>query len=142
MIRTTAAIVLAAALLSGCGKGRRMKSANEIFEAELRARSVAFTGPDDQGLYKLQSGDGKLTVSLENIARNYERDGDPEAIHRFVDQTLRAFDLPEWERAQALLFFSVEPTDHQFGDTIHWSVSGSTSKVLVLTDLQEARFPG
>jgi hypothetical protein len=135
------AIVLLASItnVACCGKGKRVQSARETFESELRTRNVSFTGPDDQGLYKLELERGVVTVTLDNIARNYERDGDPEAIGRFVDQILAAFVLPEWERAKSLLFFSAEPSDHKFGDTIRWQVSESVCKVLVLTDLQEGR---
>ena len=100
---------------------------------------MAFAGPDEQDLYSLQLDGGELTVCLANIARDYKRDGDAEAIRRFVDRTLKTCALPGWERAESLLFFSAEPSDHQFGDTIHWGVSDSVSKVLVLTDLQESK---
>jgi hypothetical protein len=144
-VRAASTIILAIVLLASitnvacCGKGKRVQSARETFESELRTRNVSFTGPDDQGLYKLELERGVVTVTLDNIARNYERDGDPEAIGRFVDQILAAFVLPEWERAKSLLFFSAEPSDHKFGDTIRWQVSESVCKVLVLTDLQEGR---
>lgn len=138
-MHTLIAAAFAVALLIGCNEKGRMESANQIFESELRKRHVSFTGPDAQGLYKLESDFGRLTVNLENIAKNYERDGDPEAIIRFLDQTLSAFVLPEWEQAKSLLYFSAEPSDHQFGRTIRWPVSESVNKVLVLTDLQEGK---
>ena len=116
-----------------------MRSTQEIFERELVKREIPFTGPDAEGLYKLQLGDGSLTVCLENISREYKRDEDPGAIERFVDWTLNGFKLPEWERAESLLFLSAEPADHQFGDTICWPISDSVYKVLVLTDLQEGK---
>lgn len=117
-----------------------MKSeTHAIFRAALKARGVVFSGPDEEGLYKLQLGKGSVTVCLENIAREYARDGDPRAIERFVDTTLATFTVPEWARAKTLLFFSAEPSDHQFGDTVRWQVSDSVCRVLVLTDLQESK---
>ena len=138
-MHTRIAAAFAVALLVGCSEKGRMDSANQIFESELRKRHVSFSGPDAQGLYKLESESGRLTVSLENIARNYKRDGEPEAIIRFIDQTLSTFVLPKWEQAKTLLYFSAEPSDHQFGSTIRWPVSESVSKVLALTDLQEGK---
>jgi uncharacterized protein YtpQ (UPF0354 family) len=138
-MHTRIAVAFAVALLVGCSEKGRMDSANQIFESELQKRHVSFTGPDAQGRYMLESDSGRLTVSLENIARNYERDGDPETIIRFLDQTLSAFVLPEWKQAESLLYLSAEPSDHQFGRTIRWPVSESVNKVLVLTDLQEGK---
>jgi uncharacterized protein YtpQ (UPF0354 family) len=116
-----------------------MQDAESIFEAELRKRSVAFSGPDSDGLYKVQTERGELTVSLDNISRNHERDGDPESVVRFVDQVLSTFVLPTWDRAQSLVYFSAEPSDHDFGETVRRPVSDGVAKVLVLTDLKEGK---
>ncbi len=125
--------------MAGPGKGRRSmkEEVHAMFRSELKARGVAFSGPDKEGLYKLQLEKGIVTVCLENAARDYARDGDPKAIARFVDATLATFAVPGWARAKPLLFFSAEPSDHQFGDTVRWQVSDSVCRVLVLTDLQE-----
>ena len=114
-----------------------MQTTRQIFESELQKRNVSFSGPDAQGLYKLRVAPLDLTISIENIARDYARDGDPKIIEQFVDRVLATREVPSWEQARTLIFFSAEPADHQFGDTIHWSVTDKVCKVLVVTDLNE-----
>lgn len=124
-------------LFTSCQKKDEMQTARRIFESELQKRKVSFSGPDAQGLYKLRVGPTDLTVSTENISRDYARSSDPKIIERFVDRVLATGVVPAWEQARSLLFFSAEPADHQFGDTIHWTVSEKVCRVLVVTDLHE-----
>ena len=66
-----------------------MKIVAENFEAELARRNIAHSITVD-GRYELSSLDGStLTVSLDNILRDFERDGDLDAVSRFVDIVLR-----------------------------------------------------
>ncbi len=116
-----------------------MQSAKSIFEDELNKRKIKYSGPDSEGLYKLDVNGLEVTVCLENISRNYERDEDPEIVINFVNQTLNILETPPWSKSKSLLFFSAEPSDHNFGDTIHYKVSDDVSKVLVLTDLNEGK---
>ncbi len=121
------------------GGSEIVTSAKALFEAELNKRKVKYSGPDSEGLYKVDVNGLEVTVSLENISRNYERDKDPEIVLNFINQTLNEFEAPPWEKAKSLVFFSAEPSDHNFGDTIHYKVSEDVSKVLVLTDLNEGK---
>jgi uncharacterized protein YtpQ (UPF0354 family) len=114
-----------------------MQTTRQLFESELQKRNVSFSGPDAQGIYKLRVASNDLTISIDNIARDYVRDSDPKIIEQFVDRVLATRAVPSWEQAKTLLFFSAEPADHQFGDTIHWSISDKVCKVLVVTDLNE-----
>ena len=114
-----------------------MQTARQIFESELQKRNVSFSGPDAQGLYKVRVAAIEQTISLDNIARDYARNSDAKIIQQFVDRVLATREVPPWEQAKALLFFSAESADHQFGDTIRWNVTDKVSKVLVVTDLNE-----
>jgi len=116
-----------------------MPSASAIFEAELTKRGVTFAGPDADGLYKIQTDRGEVTVNLENISRNFERDHEPQAMIHFVDQVLRTFELPAWEHARSLVYFSAEPSDHDLGETLRYPVSDEVTKILVLTDASESK---
>lgn len=118
-----------------------MKSTRDIFEAELQKRGIAFDGPDGNGCYSLQRDDDTIiTVCLENVERNYIRDKDPDIIVHFVEQILhREFETPPWEKAQTMLHFSAEPSDHQFCNTVFRQVTESLCQVLVLTDHEEKR---
>jgi hypothetical protein len=122
---------------TGCDQNPNMQVARQIFESELQKRKVSFSGPDAQGLYKVRVGTTDLTISTENIARDYARNSDPKIIERFVERVLASGVVPPWEQARGLLFFSAEPADHQFGDSIRWPVTDKACKVLVVTDLNE-----
>lgn len=82
-----------------------MKSAKVIFESELNKRKVKYKGPDSEGLYKVDVDGVDITVNLENVSRNFERDNDPEIIINFVNQILNLFEIPPWNKSKSLVFF-------------------------------------
>jgi hypothetical protein len=122
---------------TGCHKNQNMQTARRLFESELQKRNVSFSGPDAQGLYEVRIAGTDLTISINNIARDYSRSSDSKIVEQFVDRVLATRAVPPWEQAKPLMFFSAEPADHQFGDSIHWSVTDKVSRVLVVTDLNE-----
>jgi hypothetical protein len=116
-----------------------MPSARDIFETELSKRGIAFSPPDKEGLYRVQTDRGEVIVNLENIARDYQRDGDPKSVIHFVDRVLKTSEFPRWEIAQSLVYFSAEPSDYDFRDTIRETISDKVCRVLVLTDVDEGK---
>jgi hypothetical protein len=52
--------------------------------------------------------------------------------------SLRRLNPPPWPQAKAGIRFSAEPSDHNFGDTIHDRVTDSLCRVLVHVDPKEA----
>src|SRR5690242_7802399 len=100
-----------------------MANARELFERELQSRQFAFSIAED-GRYRIESGDGgTLLVSLDNIAREFERDRDAALIERFVDRVLSPLEVPGWERARSQIYWSAERFDNDFGDTLRETVS-------------------
>lgn len=116
-----------------------MKSAQCLFEAELQKRKIRFERLESGHEYLVHSATGELNISLRNVSRNYERDGDPETIHRFVANILVGFTMPPWNEAKSLLYLTAEPIDQEFGDTLRWKVTDEVCKVLVVTDLREGK---
>jgi hypothetical protein len=114
-----------------------MNSAEELFESELRRLGISFSQDTGTGLYCLESPAGALTVSLDNLRRDLARDGDESAVGRFVARVLRAVDIPGWETARSRIFFSAEPGDQQFGDSLREDLTETVSKVLVYCDEDE-----
>jgi hypothetical protein len=109
---------------------------NAVFEDELSRRGVSFV-KEEEYVYRVTSHGRTISASLENVRRNAERDQDPDAIRRFVDKVLSPLppiDTP-WSEASTLLLWSAEPTDTDFEDSIHISVTDEVSRVLTLTDL-------
>ena len=108
-------------------------SADELFQAELTKRGYGYTRTEE-GLYQVEIGDVTATVNLDNVRRNYERDGDGDAISRFADQLDEMFgDVPGWAEVKSQLRYSLEPSDYESGfeDTLHEIVTDSLVKVFV-----------
>ncbi|WP_394824914.1 hypothetical protein [Pendulispora albinea] len=114
------------------------RQATEIFEEELSKRNMAFTILEPE-LYEIRVHGGTYTVSLQNVAREYEREGDPACIVHFVEQALRQSELPAWEDAGPRLYWSAEPSDQDFGETLREEITPTVSRVLVLADPHEER---
>ena len=91
-----------------------MQTADAIFEAELTRRGVSFCPPDSEGLYRVQTDHGEITVNLENIRRGFQRDHDRESVVRFVDQVLGTFVLPTWDNA-------TRPADANCSDGVQYA---------------------
>jgi len=115
------------------------KTARIIFEDELGRRQIPFQRSDD-GLYRLQIEGVTISASLDNIRRDAEREDDPEAVRRFVDQLVRAWpEVPEWAEASRLLLFSAESAQREFGETLRSAVTNDVTRVLTLTDRDQSR---
>lgn len=109
------------------------------FEAELKRRQFTFKrladGRHEVTSPALAGSELTLTVSIENLTREVERDGDFGAIARFVDrfEQLPDDDVP-WNEASAKLRLSLEPNDYD-ADTVSSALQRPTSRhtMLVLT---------
>ena len=112
--------------------GVHMSRIHRLFRHELDRRQVSYQGPDDDGNYVI--GPDRLLVSLANVARDFERDGDEGAIGRFVDVVLSSFEEPTWAEAESRLYFLAEPSDYDFGEAVRRPVSDDVMQVLTVTD--------
>ncbi len=134
MNRSRTIIILSACLAClFCGEPEPEETADAIFEAELDKRGIAFSLSDVEGLYRVQTDGGEVTVSVENVRRSFERDRDKDAVIRFVEQMLSTYEFPPWEQAKSLVYFSAEPSDYAFGNTISYKVSPGLTKALAIT---------
>lgn len=111
----------------------------ELFEAELTKRGISFS-PQDDGTYTMTLDSGEATISIENVAREYERSQDPAAVARWVDITLSPFEPPPWPTARSLVYFVAEPSCQTFEDTIRDNVTDSVCKVLGVMNEARNRF--
>ncbi len=109
------------------------------FEVELARRGAAYVR-DAEGGYVLSVDGFEVRVSLANLERNVQRDGDPAAVERFVADVLASLaPEPSWERARAHLFFAAESSELDFGDAIHVEVTPEVQRCLTLTNADESR---
>jgi hypothetical protein len=87
-----------------------MSTADSIFTSELSKRGISYTRTPE-GLYAVEAHDQTLTISLENVRRNFDRDGDTSAIVRFVDTLITDhFETPSWDAVRPFLRYSLEPS--------------------------------
>lgn len=111
-----------------------------LFEAELTRRGLTFTR-EDADAYRIKVGKTSAVVSLANVARNVERDGDPAAITSYLDEVIAALrvKIPKWPDASRRVLFSAEPTDHDLSEVIALPVTKEVAKVLTVTDAKHSR---
>src|SRR5262249_5592602 len=109
-----------------------------LFLDELARRNIEVK-PDDEGNYTLDVCGLSISVSLENVSRDFERDRDPHRIVTFVDSIVNLPVLPDWQEARGRIRWQPEPSDHKFGDTLRDVVSDKVSRVLVYVDPSETQ---
>lgn len=103
-----------------------------VFESQLAERGIEFELLDD-GRYQVVSDVGQMTVSLDNLSRQYARDQDADAVSRFIESALSGIaPLPEWSEARDDVFPLIESADVEIGeDTISKRLSDDAQLVLV-----------
>jgi hypothetical protein len=116
------------------------KALKELFLQELASRGLPAPITQADGTFLLEVNDFEITVSLDNLAKEFASDQDSGRIVRFMDALLATFqDLPPWPEAKAGIRFCAEPTDYQFGDTLRQPISDSLCRVLGYVDSEETR---
>jgi hypothetical protein len=111
-----------------------------LFQKAIKAAGLSIIRKLSDGRVIVRSGETDVTVSLDNIRRNYQRDNDETAITQFVDTLLIVGpELPDWKVAEARIRFSAEPADHEFGDTVLQAISKVFCRVLVFSSPDERR---
>jgi uncharacterized protein YtpQ (UPF0354 family) len=120
----------------GCSKEPQMQTADDIFCSKLDERGIEYA-VSQEGLYEVQLDDQTVTVSLDNLRRNYDRDGDADAIVRFVARLDADFfsETPSWDDVRPYVRYSLEPSDYETGldDALFNAVSDELNQVFVYT---------
>jgi uncharacterized protein YtpQ (UPF0354 family) len=119
-----------------------METADDLFRSELDKRGIALS-TTAEGLYTVEVDEQTVTVSLENIRRDYERDGDADAIVRFVDRIVGVFygETPPWQEVQPYVRYSLEPADYEtgFDDVLVNTIGDELIQVFVYTSADGSR---
>lgn len=107
-----------------------------LFERELERRGVSYSFDRQANCYRVQSGDGEASVSIDNLRRAYDLDRDEGHVTHFVDSVLsaRIDDLP-WEQVQGAILFTVEPSDYVNPSEMRLPLSERVDMVPVLLDV-------
>ncbi|MDB5388147.1 MAG: hypothetical protein JWM11_3793 [Planctomycetaceae bacterium] len=114
-----------------------MNPADAIFCEELSKRGISYSLTDEEDLYTILIDDQTLTVSLVNVRRNYERDGNASSIIQLVNQIDSELfeETPPWDAVRAYVRYSLEPSDYESGfeDVLFKPISDGLNQVFVYT---------
>ena len=103
-----------------------------LFEQELTRRAVDFRRDAGSDRYVIHNRGLDLFVSLDNLGKDYARDGDPSHIAHFVEAVLASNSEPRsWEAAQSSILFSLEPNDYAEPPELRIPVSARVDRVPV-----------
>ncbi|MCG2612929.1 hypothetical protein LZZ85_01515 [Terrimonas sp. NA20] len=105
-----------------------------IFKNNLEKKGLSISSVDPDGLIRIRRGDTDVTVSLENVTRNYERDRDERFITDLIE-TITATtgtELALWTDVKEHIYVSLLPLSALIGDPIYQPVTMVFGKVYVL----------
>src|SRR5688572_10195096 len=90
--------------------------------AGLAARRMAHKRELPDGRYELLVDGGEIVVSLDNVSRDFARDGDVKIVDAFLDRIVAIAnggeELPAWKTAKKGLRFALESADCELGDSL------------------------
>jgi hypothetical protein len=104
-----------------------------LFEQELKRRGVPCRFDDETQRYRVQLQSRELLVSLDNLARAYDRDRDEACVAAFVDNLLSAYvEEQSWEEVRRLILFALEPSDYAKPPPMRTPISDRVDRALVV----------
>lgn len=101
------------------------------FESELVRRGIEFTVDADSGRHAIDIDGTSLLVSLDNLQRDFSRDGDLGRIPRFVDTILESTQQFEKTLSPDQLYWCLERNDFEVAADFRTAISDQVDRVLV-----------
>jgi hypothetical protein len=102
----------------------------EKFKDKTHQYGLKIESIDDEGIIYLSRDEINLTVSLENVRRDFARDQNDEAISNLVASIVEiSFQMPNWQKSSESIHLSFVPNDYDFDNLIHQKVTEEFSKV-------------
>lgn len=102
-----------------------------LFLREMQQRGFPVNFNED-GSFLVKIDHLEMSISLENLIKEYATDRDPQRITNFVEQIMTAAQpLPPWSEAQKRVYFMAEPADYDFDNSLFEPISEQLCKVLV-----------
>jgi uncharacterized protein YtpQ (UPF0354 family) len=113
----------------------------KLFEQELRRRGVECGFDDEQQHYRVHHRGRELLVSLDNLARDYDRERDEGCVASFVDNLLSAYvEQQSWEEMRSSIMFTLEPSDYAEPLPLRTPISERVDKVLAVVRVERISF--
>ncbi len=114
---------------------RNIEDPSVLFQKALESHGLKIKSVTSNGLYVVPYAGIDFEVSLENTTRDYLRDGNIRVFETLVNTLLAAGQgIPSWNEAKNRIYFSAQPSDIDFGDTIVDPVTDDFVCVVVIHD--------
>lgn len=129
-------------LFGGIMAGHKGDIVFEKFKSGIEAKGMTISSIEEDGLINIDRGDTKFSVSLDNVRRNYEGDGDEQAIIDFVESLVKIAVRPlaGWDQVREHIYATLMPLDSLKGDPIYQPITMVFGKVYVYTGNENLTF--
>lgn len=96
-----------------------------LFKQGIELQGMQIEAIDEEGFVLVQKGDTTLKISLDNVRKDYERDGDIAAIENLVEALANyGTGIPEkWEDAKTNVYMAFYPNDFDFSNLVYIPVT-------------------
>lgn len=109
----------------------------ERFKTRLEDLGLTIDKMDDEGLIHIEHGENTLKISLDNVRKSYEQEGNfdhlDNLIHSIHDYIM-GVPIPEWNESREKVFLSLFPSNTDFQDYLIESVTNDFYKHYVYYD--------
>lgn len=109
----------------------------ELFTAKIADMGLSIEAIDEDGLIHIDTGTNTLQISLDNVRKSYQQDGDLEHLDKLIESIhfyLMEIPVPSWEECRRNVYLSLFPSNHDFGDCINISITPVFSKHFLYYD--------
>jgi len=103
----------------------------ELFEAELQRRGLAFRIAPESGRYELEIEGWQMQVHLDNLERDIAADGDTGRVSRFVDAIVASVSDSDRTVSAEDLYWCLERNDYEEPADFRVALSDRVDRVLV-----------
>lgn len=104
---------------------------DELVTQDLVRRGWVFSIEDGSGRYVIPHEGGSNTVCLDNLRKEFSRNGDASRIERFFDSIQASRNLTDMPLVVANLFWSLEPNNYAEKPYVFEPLSSRIDQVLV-----------
>ena len=97
------------------------------FKARVEDLGLTINMVDEDGLIHIDIDENTLRISLDNVRKCFEQDGQMDHLDNLIDSIssyLTEIPIPGWEDAKNNVYLSLFPNSHDFSDFINEPVTG------------------
>src|SRR5688572_5395825 len=104
------------------------------FKTRIEDLGLSIGEMDDESLIHIEHGENTLKISLDNIRKSYEQDGNFDHLDNLIQSIhdyIRDIPIPAWNECKDKVFLSLFPSNFDFGDNLHEKVTNDFHKYYV-----------